>query len=61
MAEKLQKINKENKDLRDRLNTLLKQYKITLKEEEAMSLQRQKMAEEYVFVCANQIATVRGA
>ncbi|XP_032763806.1 coiled-coil domain-containing protein 175 [Rattus rattus] len=47
VAEKLQKIHKENKDLRDRLNTLLKQYKVALKEEEAMSLLRQKMAEEH--------------
>ncbi|XP_028644839.1 coiled-coil domain-containing protein 175 [Grammomys surdaster] len=47
MGEKLQKMNLENKDLRQRLNTLLKQYKTTLKEEEAVTLQKQKMSEEH--------------
>ncbi|XP_052042683.1 coiled-coil domain-containing protein 175 [Apodemus sylvaticus] len=47
MGEKLQKMNLENKDLRQRLNTLLKQYKTTLKEEEAVTLQKQHMAEEH--------------
>lgn len=46
ISEKLQKMNLEKKDLRERLNTLLKQYKAALKEEEAVTLQKQKMSEE---------------
>ncbi|XP_076778155.1 LOW QUALITY PROTEIN: coiled-coil domain-containing protein 175 [Arvicanthis niloticus] len=47
IGEKLQKMNLEKKDLRQRLNTLLKQYKAALKEEEAVTLQKQKISEEH--------------
>uniref|UniRef100_A0A8C6I203 Coiled-coil domain containing 175 n=1 Tax=Mus spicilegus TaxID=10103 RepID=A0A8C6I203_MUSSI len=47
LGEKIYKLNTENEDLRERLNTLLKQYKATLKEEEAVSLKKQMMSEEH--------------
>ncbi|XP_021057405.1 coiled-coil domain-containing protein 175 [Mus pahari] len=46
LGEKVQKVNTENKDLRERLSMLLKQYKATLKEEEAVTLKKNMMSEE---------------
>ncbi|XP_051002564.1 coiled-coil domain-containing protein 175 [Acomys russatus] len=46
MGEMAHKIQAENKDLRDRLNTILKQYKVVLKEEENVLSQKKKVYDD---------------
>lgn len=48
MAEKLHKTRLENKDLREKLNVLIRQYKIVLSEEDKAFMQKQKIYDEYV-------------
>ncbi|XP_077909897.1 coiled-coil domain-containing protein 175 [Halichoerus grypus] len=46
MAEKLHKNRLENKDLREKLHTLTRQYKIVLSEEDKLFMQKQKIYNE---------------
>ncbi|XP_008574150.1 PREDICTED: coiled-coil domain-containing protein 175 [Galeopterus variegatus] len=46
LAEQLHKARLENKDLREKMNTLLRQYKIVLNEEDKSFLQKQKVYDE---------------
>uniref|UniRef100_A0A452UDS3 Coiled-coil domain containing 175 n=1 Tax=Ursus maritimus TaxID=29073 RepID=A0A452UDS3_URSMA len=46
MAEKLHKNRLENKDLREKLRTLTRQYKIVLSEEDKLFMQKQKIYDE---------------
>jgi hypothetical protein len=48
MAENLFKLQFENKELREKLNTIIRQYKIVLNEEENVFMQQQKISTEYV-------------
>lgn len=48
MAEKLHKTNLENKELQDKLNTITRQYKIFVQEEDKIFLQKRKIHDEYV-------------
>lgn len=50
MAEKLHKNRLENKDLREKLRTLTRQYKIVLSEEDKLFMQKQKIYDEYVSI-----------
>ncbi|XP_006920601.2 coiled-coil domain-containing protein 175 [Pteropus alecto] len=46
MAEKLHKTNLENKELQDKLNTLTRQYRIFVQEEDKIFLQKRKIHDE---------------
>ncbi|XP_073923967.1 coiled-coil domain-containing protein 175 isoform X2 [Castor canadensis] len=46
MAENLFKLQFENKELREKLNTIIRQYKIVLNEEENVFMQQQKISTE---------------
>lgn len=50
MAEKVHRSRLENKDLQEKLNTLTRQYKIVLSEEDKVFVQKQKIDDEYVSV-----------
>ena len=50
MAEKLHKCHFKNKDLREKLHTVTRQYKIVLNEEDKVFMQKQKMYSEYVSI-----------
>ncbi|KAB1276923.1 Coiled-coil domain-containing protein 175 [Camelus dromedarius] len=50
IAEKLHKYHLENKDLREKLNAVTRQYKIVLNEEEKVFMQKQKLYAEYVSI-----------
>lgn len=48
MVEKLHKGHLENKDLQEKLQTIIRQYKIVLQEENKIYLQKMKVHDEYV-------------
>lgn len=48
MVEKLHKCRLENKDLQEKLHTLIRQYKIVLQEEDEAFVQKTKIHDEYV-------------
>lgn len=50
MAEKIYKAQLENKELQEKLQTLNRQYKIVLHEEDKVLFQKRKIQEEYVSI-----------
>ncbi|KAF6350914.1 coiled-coil domain containing 175 [Rhinolophus ferrumequinum] len=63
MIEKLHKGHLENKDLQEKLQTLIRQYKIVFQEENKISLQKKKIYDEYVSLhhpYRNQPALIMG-
>lgn len=63
MIEKLHKGHLENKDLQEKLQTLIRQYKIVLQEENKISVQKKKIYDEYVSLhhpYRNQPALIMG-
>lgn len=50
MTEKIYKAQLENKDLQEKLQTLTRQYKIVLQEEDKVFTQKKKIQEEYVSI-----------
>lgn len=50
MTEKLHKCRLENKALREKLQTVSRQYKIVLNEEDKVFMQKRKIYSEYVSI-----------
>lgn len=50
MADRIYKAQIENKDLQERLQTVNRQYKIVLQEEDKVLFQKRKIQDEYVSV-----------
>ncbi|KFO18388.1 Reticulon-1 [Fukomys damarensis] len=63
LAEKLHKVNLENKELQEKMHAILQQYRIVLTEEDQVFLQKRKLHDEYVSThdsFVNQHAIVTG-